>query len=152
MSSVASLPRPCLIISREANEARRPYTCSRPCAFEEKKNRKNPAPPQTRHEIHSRPATTTNSRRRVAKHVPRVSAHSPASIDPGFVEIGLVQLSQSLKTTNSMSHAHTDKLNNGTLYAPRYEETFLPKGKKRLRSLRSLGLAPLLVELSLIHI
>ena len=30
-----------------------------------------------------------------------------------------------------MSHAHTDKLNNGTLYAPRYEEAFLPIGKKR---------------------
>ena len=34
------------------------------------------------------------------KHVPRVSPHSAASIDPGSVEIGLVQLSQSLKTTN----------------------------------------------------
>ena len=33
-------------------------------------------------------------RRRAAKHVPRVSPHSPASIDPGFVKIGLVQLSQ----------------------------------------------------------
>ena len=26
--------------SREVNEARRPYTCSRPCAFEEEKNPK----------------------------------------------------------------------------------------------------------------
>ena len=34
------------------------------------------------------------------KHVPRVSPYSPASIDPGFVEIGFVQLSQSVKTTN----------------------------------------------------
>ena len=34
------------------------------------------------------------------KHVPRVSPYSPASIDPEFVEIGLVQLSQSVKTTN----------------------------------------------------
>ena len=38
---------------------------------------------------------------------------------------------------------HIDWLNNGTLYAPRYEEFFLPKGKKRPRSLRSLGLASL---------
>ena len=36
--------------------------------------------------------------------------------------------------------------NNGTLYAPRYEEAFWPIGKKRHRSLRSLGLASLLVE------
>ena len=34
------------------------------------------------------------------EHVPRVRPHSPASIDPGFVEIGLVKLSQSVKTTN----------------------------------------------------
>ena len=34
-----------------------------------------------------------------------------------------------------MLHTHThipsDKLNNGTLYAPQFEEDFLPKGKKR---------------------
>ena len=30
------------------------------------------------------------------EHVPRVRLHSPTSIDPGFVEIGLVQLSQSV--------------------------------------------------------
>ena len=31
----------------------------------------------------------------------------PASIDPGFVEIGLIQLSQSVKTTNvTCMHAH----------------------------------------------
>ena len=39
--------------------------------------------------------------------------------------------------------ADTQFHNNGTLYAPRYEEAFLPKGKKRTRSLRSLGLASL---------
>ena len=36
----------------------------------------------------------------VTKHVPRVSPYSPAFVDPGFVEIGLVQLSRSAKTTN----------------------------------------------------
>ena len=66
------------------------------------------------------------------EHVPRVRPHSPASIDPEFVEIGLVQLSQSVKTTNAMSHTYTQahKLNHGTSYAPRYEEALLPKGKK----------------------
>ena len=46
------------------------------------------------------PATATTSRRRAKIHVPRVSPYSPACIDTGFVEIGLVQLSQSVKTTN----------------------------------------------------
>ena len=40
--------------------------------------------------------------------------YSTASIDSGFMEIGLVQLPQSVKTTN-VTHTHTDKLNNGTL-------------------------------------
>ena len=65
-----------------------------------KKNGKKSATSKTHHEIHSRPATATDSRRRAAKHVPRVRPYSPASIDPGFVEIGLVQLPQSVKTTN----------------------------------------------------
>ena len=82
------------------------------------------------------PQQVTTSRRRAKKHVPRVSPCSPASIDTGFVEIGLVQLSQSVKTTNSMSHTHThiptDKLNDGTLYTPRYEEAFGLKAKNGL--------------------
>ena len=89
------------ITSREVNEAKRPHTCSRPCAFEEKKRKKrNPAAPKTHHEIHSSPATATTPRRHVTKHVPRVRPHSPGSIDPRFVEMSLVQLSQSVKTTN----------------------------------------------------
>ena len=96
--------------SREVNEARRPHTCRRPCAFEEKQTKKktrNPAAPKTHHEIHSTLATATTSRRRATKHVPRVSPYLPASMDPGFVEIGLVQLSQSVKTTN-VTHPLTD--------------------------------------------
>ena len=58
---------------------------------------KNFAPPKTHHVIYSSPATATNPRRRAAKHVPRVSTYSPASIDTGFVKIGLVQLLQSVK-------------------------------------------------------
>ena len=86
----------CQCTSREVNEARQPHTCSRPCSFEEKKNEKktNPAAPKTHHEIYSSPATATTSRRRASKHVPRVSQYSPASIDLGFVEIGLAQFSQ----------------------------------------------------------
>ena len=96
---------------REVNEARGPHTCSRPCAFEGKKNRKitrtKIVPPKTHHEIYSSPATATNSRRRATQHVPRVSIYSPASIDPEFAEIGLVQLSQSVKTMN-VTHTQTE--------------------------------------------
>ena len=58
-----------------------------------KKKRKNPAARKTYREMHSSPATATTLRRRGAKHVPRVSPYSPASIDPEFVEVGLEQLS-----------------------------------------------------------
>ena len=88
---------------------------------------KKSAPPKTHRETHTSPATATISRRRVKNHVPRVSPYSPASVDTGFAEIGLVQLSQSAKTTNvTHTHTPTDKFNNGTLYAPRYEEAFFP--------------------------
>ena len=80
------------------------------------KNDKNAIPthPKTYCESHSNP-------------------YSPASVDPGFLEIGLVQLSQSVKTTN-VTHTYTDRLvsfqadeiNNSTWYAPRCEEAFLP--------------------------
>ena len=100
--------------NREVNETRRPHTCSRPCAFEEKKKsgkktRKNPVAPKTHLEIHRNPATATTSRRRATKHIPCVSPYSLASIDSGFVAIGLVQLSQSVKTTN-VTHTQTDRL------------------------------------------
>ena len=45
------------------------------------------------------------------KHVLRVSPFSPDSIDTGFVEIGLVQLSQSVKAMNvTHTHTYTDRL------------------------------------------
>ena len=106
------------------------------------------APPKIHHEIHSRPATVTTSRRRATKHVPRVSPYSPASIDPGFVEkIGLVQLSQSLKAT-SVTHSHTDRqlLIKVPCTHPGMKRLFLSIGKKRPRALHSLGLASLPVE------
>ena len=68
-------------------------------------NTRNTAAPKTHNKNHSSPATATTSGRLAMKHVPRVSPYSPASIDPGFVEIGLVQLSQSVKTTK-ISHTH----------------------------------------------
>ena len=75
--------------------------------IEKKNTEKKSTPPKTHHEIHSSPATASNSRRHARKRVPRVSPYSPASIDPGFVEIGVVQLSDSVKTTK-VTHTHTD--------------------------------------------
>ena len=79
------------------------------------KNTNKSAPPKTHHEIHSSPATAINSRRRATKHVPRARSYSLASIDPSFVQIGFVQLSQSVKTTNvththRQTHRHADRL------------------------------------------
>ena len=123
----------------------RPHTCSGPCAFEEKERKKetrNPAAPKTHHEIHSSPATATTSRRLATKHVPRLSPYSPASINSGFEEIGLVQLPQSIKTTNATHTQQTDRLiNNGTLYAPRYEKAFLPNGLGRFGRFASSALS-----------
>ena len=75
-----------------------------------KETRKNPAPPKTHHETHISPATAATSRRRAKHHVPHVSPYSPASRHTGFVEIGVVQLSQSVKTTDD-THTHADRRN-----------------------------------------
>ena len=90
-----------LISSREVNEARRPLACSRPRVLEikETKKERNPTTFKTHHEIHSNPAAATTSRRRATKHILRVSPYLHASIDPGSVEMGLGQLSKSVKTT-----------------------------------------------------
>ena len=70
------------------------------------------APPKTYHGVHSSPVTACNSRRHAMKHVPRASPFCLDAIDLEFVQIGLVQLLQSVKTTNSMLHTstHTDRL------------------------------------------
>ena len=73
-----------------------------------KKNEKKSAPSKTHHEIHSSPATATASRRHETKHVPRVSLYSPASIDPGFVEIGLVQTALAIRN-NDECYTYTDR-------------------------------------------
>ena len=65
---------------------------------------------QTHHEIHSSLATAATTRRRATKLVSRVSLCSPASIYRRFVEIGLVQLSQSVKNTNVTHKTQTDRL------------------------------------------
>ena len=93
MASVASLPPPCLITSREVHEARLPRTCNRPFAFEEKKKKTKSHQTLKKHTtkyIHSSPAPATTSRRRAVKYVPLGSPYSHSSpIDLGFVEIGL---------------------------------------------------------------
>ena len=75
-----------------------PRTCSRPCAFEVKKTKKEKTKShqtlkKTHNEIvyiHSSPAAATTSRRRAVKHVPLGSPYShSSSIDLGLVKIGL---------------------------------------------------------------
>ena len=81
--------------------------CSGPTNLKMQSHGKHEIPPHpkhTNHEIYSSPAISATLRRRVTKHVPRVSPYSPASINPGFVEIGLVQLSKSVKATNDVTH------------------------------------------------
>ena len=97
-----------------------------------RKRKKAPHPEHTTKAAAAR--RTRPPRDDARKNVPHVRPHSSVSIDAGFVEIGLVQLSQSVKTSYSMSHTHThiptDNLNTGTMYAPRYDDTFWPKGKR----------------------
>ena len=63
--------------------------------------------PRNPHQPHDRDQLDTP---RDKKKAPRVGPYSPAYMDPGFMEIGFVQLSQSEKTTNSMSHTYTHRL------------------------------------------
>ena len=96
--------------SREVNEARGVLILAADRVRSKKKSTKKSAPRKAHHETRTSPATATTSRRRAKNHVRRVSPCSPASIDSGFVEIGLVQLWPSVKTTN-VTHTltHTDR-------------------------------------------
>ena len=99
--------------SREVHEARLPRTCSRPCAFEVKKTKKNTKYHQTlkKHTmkyIHSSPATATTPRRRAVKHVPLGSPHwHPSFIDIGIVEIGLACIHTYAYTRNAACLLYT---------------------------------------------
>ena len=98
-------PKNGLINSREENEARQPYTCGRACAFEEKKKSKN--------KKHKKKRPTQNTPRNPQQpgdrgHLCTARDETPPTRLPilarfhrsRFVEIVLVQLSQSVKTTN----------------------------------------------------
>ena len=87
-----------LITSREVNEERRPHACNRPCALEAKKRQKstksrrtntprNPQQPGDRDHLETACDETRPTR------LPMLARF----IDPGVLEIGLVQLSQSVK-------------------------------------------------------
>ena len=100
------------------------------------KTKKTPHP---KHTTKSTAARRPRPPRDGMKHVPRVSPYSLASMDPGFVEIGLVQLSQSVKTTN-VTYTYTEQRNRQTnqVMAPCTHPDM-----KRLSCLNGLGrLAP----------
>ena len=83
----------CLPTSRPHGFPLSPFLAS---CVRRKKQTRNPAAPKAHHEILSSPATATTYRRRATKRVSRVSPYLHASIVSGFVEIGLVQLLQSV--------------------------------------------------------
>ena len=65
--------------SREVNEAMRPHTCSRPCAFEEKKEKKHEMPPHLKHTTKSTAAQRPRPLRDGAR---RNTAHALAHTRP----------------------------------------------------------------------
>jgi len=78
--------------------------CSGPTNLKVQTRKKNP--PHPKHTAESTAARRPRSPRDGARrNIPRVSPYSPASMDPGFVEIDIVQLSQAVNTTNV---THTD--------------------------------------------
>ena len=76
------------------------------CVRRKKKEetKKNPPHPEHTPKFTCSPESATSSKRSATKHVPRVSQYFHDSIYLGFVEIGLVQLSQSLKRTIVTTH------------------------------------------------
>ena len=120
-----------LITSRDVNEARGGLVlavgrvCSKKKKVEKKKKRKNPPHPEhtTKAAAARRTRPPRDGARKNTSHALGHARTLPKIL--GFVEIGLVQLSQSVKTTN-VTHTdrhtdgQTDQLNSGTLYAPRY--------------------------------
>ena len=111
--SLRSLGLASLLVKRQMRQGGLILAAGRVGSKNKNKTRKSAAP-KTHHEIHSSTATATTSRRRATTHVPRVSPHSPATEDPGFVETGLVQLPHLVKIDECDTHIdrHTDKQTN----------------------------------------
>ena len=131
---------PSVLLVREVNEAgRRPHTCSRSCAFEEKKRRK-------RKKTRRIPNTPRNSHAaRRARPPPNGvllnTSHALAHTFTIPYISGLWKLA-SYSSRNQLNKecdtdTQTDAIDNGTLYAPRYEEVFLPKAKRPHHQLAS---------------
>ena len=119
----------------------------RSCALGGKQNEKkrNPAALKTHHQKRSTTETAANSRRLTTKQAARISPSSPVSSDAGFVEIGHIQLSQSMIVRKNTDRQHTTErqtnrpLNIGSLYTSRYVGAFLPIGKNGLTASRELN-------------
>ena len=111
---VSSLPRPFLITSRDLNEARRPHTCCRPCAFEEQKSNKT--------------KTIKNT------HCPKHNTISTAAWRPQPPRDGA-------RRDTFYALAHILPLHRSFVCGNRPRTALaIAYGKKRPRSLRSLGL------------
>ena len=96
------------------DEARVLRTRNRPCAFQETRKKKPPHPKRTArgHQKHSSTVTAITWRRSAVKQAPRVSPRSLATIDPGFVVIGLVQNTTD-RQTDRQTGRQTDRQTDG---------------------------------------
>ena len=97
-------------ITREVNEAKRPHTCSRPCAFQEKTKQKET--PQIPGLWKSASYSSRN------QYIPRMLHINTQTGKRADGQIG------------RQAGRPTDYLNNVTVYAPRYEEVLSPYKKK----------------------
>ena len=111
-ASVASLPRPCFITSRYVNEARGGLVLAVGRVRSKKK--------KSRKKKHEKIHPTQNTPRKPQQpgdrdHLETARTKTRPTRQPILARFhryrvrGLVQLSQSLKTTNSMSHTLTDR-------------------------------------------
>ena len=107
--------------------------------YKNRKSQNTKMPPQPKHTTKStaprRPRTPRDGARRNTFHALAHLARFYRSRVCGN------RLSTALAISkNDECYTYTHRQTNGTVYAPRYDEAFLPTGKKRPRSLRSLGL------------
>ena len=128
--------------SREVNEAKSliPAT-GRVRSKSKKRKTKHETPPHPKHTTKSTAARRPRPPPKTAcdESRPRVSPYSLSSIDSGCVEIGLVQLSQSVKNTNvTQTHRHTNKTM-APCTNPGMKRLFCPIGKNGLNTSREVN-------------
>ena len=146
------IPRPCLITSREVSEASSPLTCSRPGAFEEKdefvkktetirptqNTPLNPQQPGDRAQVETACEQTRATLWPILSRFHRSGFWKSASSSS--------RNQRKRRVVHTHAHTQTNQIMATCTHPVMKRPFFCPRGKKRLRSLRSLGLASLLEE------